>query len=407
MTEHTTNRFRKWLWPRLQRHITAVPAPKLSRTIDFARISLIVGLVFLHYGMYPNFHANPFGGMSVNEYEVATFVNSFLLFFFFSVVPLLSMISGWLFFSFLEESNAEPAASLWDRIRRRFTSLYVPLIVWNFLYLSVLLIVYTFTPNYPLFSALNIDFDTASLKQYFNAVFAFNHHPLAFQFWFVRDLFLTVLLSPFLWLFLKRIPLVAAAVLGVIWIADYDLGIFFRPDVPFFFYLGALVRSKQLDFGLSRRATILLVLIYVVAVAARAMAPFVVEDSMPGLGALTRAMRLVGVLACWGLFLRLADSSLGARIARWGPYAFFLHAAHFPLMAQVKLLLWNALPRINDFWMVAHYLASVLVTVFICLGAGALLARHAPSIFSLLNGGRLPGTRSRAVTAGSALFDSR
>ena len=79
----------------MSQHISTAPPEHLSRTIDLSRIALIVGLVFLHYGMYPNIQASPFGGMSVSDYEVATFINSFLLFFFFSVVPLLSMVSGW------------------------------------------------------------------------------------------------------------------------------------------------------------------------------------------------------------------------------------------------------------------------------------------------------------------------
>jgi succinoglycan biosynthesis protein ExoH len=403
MAQEAINGFWRWLRPHVGRHVSAVPPPQLSSTIDFARISLIVGLVFLHYGMYPNFRANPLGGMSVSEYEIATFVNSFMLFLFLSVVPLLSMISGWLFFSFFEEPNSEPAESLSSRIRRRFTSLYLPLIVWNFIYLSGLLILYAFSPDYPLFAALNIDFNTAGLKQYFNAVFAVDHHPLAFQFWFVRDLFLTVLLSPFLWLFLKRIPLTAAAALCVAWLLNYDFEIFFRPDVLFFFYLGALVRSKKLHFGLSARATKWLVVTYLVIVAGRALAPYVVDESTLMLSAMTRAMRLVGVLACWGLFLHVSATPLGARIARWGPLAFFLHAAHFPLMAEVKLLLWKVLPEVNDFWMVTHYLASVLVTIFVCLGTAAFLSRHAPNALALLNGGRLPDSQPRSAIASPAV----
>src|SRR6185436_14065522 len=199
-TERMSNRPWPWLRPRVDRHVAPVPAAQLSRTIDFARIALIVGLVFLHYGMYPNFRLSPFGGMSVNEYEVATFVNSFLL------------------FSFLNVAQSEPGAALSNRIRRRFTSLYLPLLVWNLLYLSVLLVVFARSPVHPLLPALNIDFATAGPWQYFNAVFAIVHHPVAFQFWFVRDLFLTVLLSPVLWLMLKRLPLTGAVVLAGVWL---------------------------------------------------------------------------------------------------------------------------------------------------------------------------------------------
>jgi hypothetical protein len=78
----------------------------LSRTINFARISLIVGLVFLHYEWFPNARISPFRGLDPAQNQFATFVQSFVLFFFFSVVPLLSMISGWLFFSFRDDAKA-------------------------------------------------------------------------------------------------------------------------------------------------------------------------------------------------------------------------------------------------------------------------------------------------------------
>lgn len=390
------------LWQRLRsgalRQVTAVPSSHLSCTIDLSRIALIVGLVFLHYGRYPNFKANPFDGMSVGEFEVATFVNSFVLFFFFSAVPLLSLISGWLFFSFLDESADDPAASLFSRIRRRFSSLYVPLVTWNFLYLGALLALYTAFPNHSLFDTLNIDFDMADLAQYFNAVFAIDRSPLAFQFWFIRDLFVAILLSPVLWVLIKRAPYVAAAVFFTVWLVNYDTRIFLRPDVPFFFFLGGLIRSSRTDVGVGARATIILCSIYVLLVTARALAPYLIDESTALLAAYTRLMRLIGALACWGLFLRLAGTELGISLSRWGPFAFFLYAAHFPLMAEVKLLLWNLLPAVNDFWMVAHYLTSVVLTVILCLGTAVLLARYVPGLFGVLNGGRVPSLSGRPTT---------
>lgn len=387
-------------WERLKsgasRQTTAVLPLHLSRTIDLSRIALIVGLVFLHYGKYPNLKASPFDGMNVGEYEVATFVSSFLLFFFFSAVPLLSLISGWLFFSFLEEPDSDPAASLYSRIRRRFSSLYVPLVTWNFVYLGALLALYTAIPNYSLFDALNIDFDTANLGQYFNAVFAIDRSPLAFQFWFVRDLFVAVLLSPILWVLIKRAPYGATAVLFLVWLVNYDMRIFLRPDVVFFFFLGGLIRSSRKNVGIGARAATIFFSIYVLMVIARALAPYVIDEATAFLAAYTRFMRLIGAVACWGLFLRFAGTELGISLSSWGPFAFFLYAAHFPLMAEVKLLLWNLLPAVSDFWMVAHYLASVTITVILCLGTAVLLAKYVPGLFGVLNGGRVPSLRPAA-----------
>ena len=391
------------LWSGASRQIAIVPAFHLSHTIDLARIALIVGLVFLHYGKYPNSDASPFDGMSMGEYEIATFVNSFLLFFFFSAVPLLSLISGWLFFSFLDEPAADPAAPLFSRIRRRFNSLYLPLVTWNFLYLGVLLALYAAIPNYPLFNDLNIDFDSADLTQYFNAVFAVDRAPLAFQFWFVRDLFVTILLSPVMWVLIKRAPYGAAAVLFAVWLVNYDTRIFLRPDVAFFFFLGGLVRSTRIDVGVAARATVILASLYVVMVTARALAPYVIDEAAL-LAGYTRLMRLVGAVACWGLFLRIAGTDFGKSLSRWGPFAFFLYAAHFPLIAELKFRLWNLLPAGNDFWMVVHFLASVVLTVALCLGAAVLLAKYIPGAFAVLNGGRVPPlSKDRALSSSSTV----
>ncbi|MEZ0473797.1 acyltransferase family protein [Luteimonas salinilitoris] len=362
---------------------------RLSQTINFARIALIVGLVFLHYHAYPNSRTSPFDGMDVAEHPVATFINSFVLFFFFSVVPLLSMVSGWLFFA-LPVDN--PGAVLNQRIRRRFVSLYLPLVFWNLLFLAILAILYAQSPHHPLLDQVNLRFGSAGWLDYLNAVFGITQHPVGFQFWFVRDLFVTALVSPVLWWVLRHAPLLGMAVLGAAWLAGSGLLIFFRADVAFFFYLGALLRLRGTPLQIDRNVALVLLAVYVALVALRAAAPMFIDfdGARPALLTLaTRLMRLVGVLAVWGMFLQIAPTRLGARIASYSGLAFFLHAAHFPLIAQIKIVLWRWVPTPSDAWMVAHYVASVMATVAIAIGVGLLLARGLPRAFALVNGGRL------------------
>jgi acyltransferase-like protein len=364
----------------------ALTKQELSQTISFARITLIVGLVFLHYDSFPNARISPFRGLDTTQDQVATFVQSFVLFFFFSVVPLLSMISGWLFFSFL----SDPSAALLSRIRRRFVSLYLPLVFWNTLFLASLLGIYYVAPHYPLLAQMNIDFGTAGPRDYVNAVFGITQHPVGFQFWFVRDLFVTVLVSPLLWMMLTRAPLFGAVVLGGSWLAGHDLWIFFRTDVVFFFYVGGLIRTRSIPVEIGSRATWVFVFVYVALCAARTLAPYAVGDANPYvLQVATRGMRLVGVLACWGVFQRVALTSMGAQVARFGGLAFFLHAAHYPLIEEVKLALWDVLPTHTQAGMLLHYVVSVAVTTTIGIGLGLLLTRFAPRVFSLFNGGRV------------------
>jgi hypothetical protein len=382
-------KYRDALAGALRGNAPALSERELSQAIRFARITLIVGLVFLHYGSYPNSRSSPFRGLDTEQHQLATFVNSFVLFFFFSVVPLLSLISGWLFFSFAADPRADVKTALLQRMRRRFASLYLPLAFWNALFLAILLAVYAAEPTARLLAQINIDFATAGFGDYVDAVFGIGRHPVGFQFWFVRDLFVTALVSPVLWLLLRHAPLPGALVLAAVWIANHDLWIFFRTDVLFFFYIGGLARRRGMPLEIGWKATLACLGIYVGFVALRTLAPYAIDGAPPLLAAATRAMRLVGVLACWGLFVRLAPTPLGARIARYGGLAFFLHAAHFPLLAQVKILLWNVVPAETDAWMIAHYAASVTVTAALGIGAGLLLARCKPRWFALLNGGRL------------------
>lgn len=162
--------------------------------------------------------------------------------------------------------------------------------------------------------------------------------------------------------------------------------------IPFFFYLGALIRQKRLPIALPLRTTRLLVGLYVLLACVRPLAPYIVEttpDAAPlWLIMATNAMRLVGVLGFWGMICRCAETPWGRAVGNYGGLAFFLHAAHWPLLALVKIALWPLLPAETDAWMLVHYITSAMLTIGMGLGAGLLLASHMPRLFALMNGGR-------------------
>ena len=369
----------------------AAAAPReasLSRAIEVARVALVIGLVFLHYFSFPNVATSPFAGMDPHHHPVATFVNSFVLFFFFSAVPLLSAISGWLFFGFEGDARAAMVA----RLRKRAGSLLAPLVAWNLLAVLLVVALWRAAPTSGLLGQFGFDPATAGVLGVVDAVFGITRLPIAFQFWFIHDLILTVLASPLLWLLLRRAPFAGAAALGAAWLAEFTFGVFVRTDVLFFFYLGALARTRGLDPRIGWNATLWLLGLYAALMALRAMAPLAVDMDAPDQRALvdlaTRLARPLGVAACWGVCLRLAALPSGEALARWGGAAFFLHAAHYPLIALVKFALWKMVPAETDAWMLAHYLASVSATVLLCAGAAVVLFRLSPALYAFLAGGR-------------------
>jgi surface polysaccharide O-acyltransferase-like enzyme len=352
----------------------------VSRTINFSRITLIVGLVFLHYGEWST---------RQSDIEIAAFINNFVRYFFFAAVPLLSVISGWLFFSF----SSNPEQALVERIRRRFRSVYLPLVFWNALFLAVLGALYWLDPSQVIFREINIDFGTAGPLQYLNAVFAITDHPVGFQFWFVRDLFVTILISPLLWILLRFAPLAGLVCLFGVWALGQDLGIFFRSDVLFFFYVGGLLRLSKSRLDIGWKSACSLLAVYCALVAARAYADHFVDQAVGwrefALDTATRCSRVIGVLAVWGLFIRIAKGRFGETVARLGSFAFFLYCAHFPMMAGIKIVLWRMVPEWTDGWMLTHYFLTVLLTTICGVGGGMFLAWLRPRWFALLNGGRL------------------
>ena len=88
------------------------------------------------------------------------------------------------------------------------------------------------------------------------------------------------------------------------WITGNDLWIFFRTDVLFFFYMGGLVRMRGWPIEIGWRATLVFLAIYLALVAIRASIPCFLTEPTYLLYAATRGMRLFGVIACWGLFLK-------------------------------------------------------------------------------------------------------
>lgn len=367
---------------------TRLISASIPNTIEVARVALVIGLVFLHYFAYPNSQTSPFMGLDPAHHPFATFVNSFILLFFFSAVPLLSTISGWLFFNFADN----PLATIQRRIRGRFSSLLLPLIVWNILTLLIGFAIYLVVPTSGLVGSFSFDFGQANTFDLANAILGITRLPIAFQFWFVHDLFLTVLLSPLLWLMLRYVPLVCAIGLGLAWVAELTFGIFIRTDVLFFFFLGGLARTRNTSLVIQWSTTRIVLSVYALLMAARALSPLVVDptvaENLYWLDLATRLTRPLGVIACWGACLKLVDTGLGATMVRYGGFAFFLHAAHFPLIALVKFLLWRLVLKETDAWMLAHYVMSVALTVGVTAIAAAAIFKVSPGLYSFLAGGR-------------------
>jgi succinoglycan biosynthesis protein ExoH len=377
------------------------PVP-IAERIDLLRFLLIVGLVFLHYGTFPGSQASPFAGFTPSTHPVATFVNAFNLFVFLSAVPLQSMISGWLFFK-----GADFSPAFYLRLyRRRARSILFPMVTWNLLIFALSLGIFAIDRKSVLLDLIRYDMSDLGPQAVLNALLGITRHPINFQFWFLRDLLLTILVSPLLGLALRRLPILGLLFLFAVWIGDYTLGIFFRTDVLFFFYLGGYVRVHNVRLPeFSPRATVALVLFFAMAAAARTLAPVFLDTESPDvaflLGVATRLMRIVGVLSFWAIAPFLLPTSFGRLLVSFGPLAFFLHALHWPLNQFIKLALASLIPGDGSPALLLNYFLTTLLTISAAVLLAMVMSRHCPAVFDHLSGGRsgLFASRGRAAAS--------
>jgi hypothetical protein len=271
------------------------------------------------------------------------------------------------------------------------------LVFWCAFYLAVFYVIYQIDPQTPLRRDFS-DVSTFGAWDYVNALFAITDWPIDYPFWFVRDLFLCVLLSPLLWLVLKKAPFLGAAGMVVIWLANFRFGIFFRPDMLAFFYFGGLLRVTDAPLKIGGRTTLILGLIALVFTALRALGPLYLPaplsfETFP-LTIVMRIFRLVSVVACWGLFLYMGRHPWGRALARYSGVAIFVFATHALVLGLLKYALWPLIPGQSDLWMLAHYALCIGLTLAVVYPTGMLLERYAPKLFSFLIGGRAGGTKA-------------
>jgi peptidoglycan/LPS O-acetylase OafA/YrhL len=364
-------------------------AAQIRQQIDFLRFFMIVGLVFLHYGSFPGTDLSPFRGFQETDHPVATFINSYILFIFLSAVPVLSAISGYLFF---KDCNYSRSFYL-QRYRSRTHSILLPMISWNVIALIVFIIIRLATPGSPMLDVIKYDLENLSLPEIVNAILGITRHPINFQFWFLRDLFLVVLCAPLLGFLIARAPWVGLGALFVVWIGNFDLGIFFRTDILFFFYVGGLIQARRVDVSpLSPRFALAALALYLSLVAVRTVAEFLfpTEDLFENfiLAPLTRLLRVLGVVVFWSIAPLLMRTLIGRWIAQVGALAFFLHAVHWPMNQAVKQAIGAIWPGNNSAVLLLNYFGTTFLTVVLALVIARFLHAVAPNIFRHLSGGR-------------------
>ena len=138
-------------------------------------------------------------------------------------VPLFFLLSGYLFFLGFHWSITKYKKKLLSRI----STLLIPFVFWNCLILLLLAIAQELQSFQSFFPGNDKLISTYGMFDYLNALFGFNRFPVSYQFWFIRDLVVMILLVPIVQLMLRLCPVSFLGIIAFFWFFNLYFNFFF------------------------------------------------------------------------------------------------------------------------------------------------------------------------------------
>ena len=351
-----------------------------SLRLNLLRFPLIVGVVFIHaYGSTAVFAGNEIG---INQTDFVTdFIRNFISNGIARIaVPLFFLISGYLFFAGFEWSKER----YFVKLRARIKTLLIPFIFWNIVTLSIIAVAQAIPATQIYFSGKSPLIAGFSSFDYLNAIVGINRSPIAYQFWFIRDLMILVLLVPFIKIILKVFPLQFLVIVFICWFSG--AWSFYAPssDAVLFFCVGAYLASMDKNLFAVDKYGSILVLLYLIIVTFDAL--FIKEPFNPYLH---KFGIIFGILAALFMTKFLARTENIKSFILWlSSASFFVYAIHEPLLTILKKISYKLVsPDTSSLILFLYFFIPIVVIAFSIIAYRVLLG-VAPKFASIVTGGR-------------------
>lgn len=345
--------------------------------LDVLRFPLIVLIVYLHAcGVTANFAEGARGMTDARTVEnVQLFTASIARI----AVPLFFLMSGFLFFRGASFSPAIYYAKLQARVR----SLLVPFLFWNIALLLLVAVAQSVPAFAPLFNSQNLAVRGMSAFQLIDAIFGFTRYPIAYQFWFIRDLMILVVASPLVWLAARYLAWPTLIVLLCAWVSVVWPLLLPEGEPVLFFYLGAMIAIRGGSLFVVDRASWWIAPFFVLG-----LWGFYVSHGAGLLNYLLRPTVAIGVVMALKASRWLAESDRWRGPLAWlGGTSFFVFAVHEPLVTVGKKLTFRALPMTAEAVLTAYAVLPALIIAFAVLAYWVLL-KTMPGLLRFVTGGR-------------------
>lgn len=204
------------------------------------------------------------------------------------------------------------------------------------------------------------------------------------QFWFVRDLFILVIVSPIIQFLLKNFKLGFFILVFITYILK--INVYFVRTEALFFYVSGLYWGYY-NFNLFKIIDEIKFSEVIIVWIFSFLWEFIGFDEGNAIGSFTELSSCVLLLK---LSANIIKNEKIYNIANYlSGFSFFLYAIHMPLLNEYLKKLWiHFFPMKNGFFCLFEYFGVTILTVVIGTGIGIVLKKICPKLFVLLNGGR-------------------
>lgn len=351
-----------------------------SERLSVLRFPLIIGVVFIHaYGTEVGF-SNGVVGVTNTGYWVDFCRDLISQGIARVAVPLFFLMSGYFFFLGFSFS----VNNYKTKVKSRLSTLLIPFLFWNILTLCLIALAQYLPATQSFFSGKNAQISTFGIYDYFNVLFGIDRSPISYQFWFIRDLMVMILIAPAIYLFLNKASKVVLFTIFTLWFLNV-WPIFIPSAAAFaFFYAGAyFAHSNTNIFALDRFGPLILLLYLVTLLIDTSTKGYVFNEYIHHAGI------LLGIGSALFVTNAVVKTAYLKKALMWASgCSFFVFAVHEPLLTVMRKISYKMLQPNNDLLVLSLYLIIPFFVIALSMLAYMAIKSIAPKFLSVISGGR-------------------
>lgn len=346
--------------------------------IKSLRLPLMIGVVFIHtFDPVKSFHggmASIFGWGSFADYVLFTFSQGFAR----VSVPAFYMLAGFFFFISVSKNSG---VEWWLAIKKRVFTLIIPFLIWN----CIVFVIFALSQLIGIRSGGSEsrvgDIFTMGGFELIDKIIGVSSYPIAYQFWFIRDLILVCALSLPLVYASKNILAAITFAFVVMWVLGFGIGLIPSMVAIVYFFFGATCARFSSIRSLEKVPKYVFFLYCIIVLSEYFIKDLYFYPHVHRIGLVFGVMSIYWISSLfskWPAFDKV--------MCRYASASFFLFAFHEPMLQFVKRIFFSFVQ--GEISAVVAYFSSVILVTVAALIVFRILQINFPRGLALLVGGR-------------------